>query len=154
MSVMHRLHRRQPDTAVQGQPQAGLLLKPAARKSAHSLPAIAKLMCRFAAPLTQFHGCPGHASDYMACCRFSFYLLVPAHTPAYSLLANAMLMCRFGPPLAFNFMAALAMPPSKHDSKQDVTNTVFYDEFGRLMMKQVRLLAHMHAGACVPSGLY
>lgn len=44
--------------------------------------------------------------------QFKFYLLVPRHTPAYSLLANAMLMCRFAPPLAFNFMAALAMPPS------------------------------------------
>ena len=45
--------------------------------------------------------------------QFKFYLLVPRHTPAYSLLANAMLMCRFAPPLAFNFMAAIAMPPSK-----------------------------------------
>ena len=44
--------------------------------------------------------------------QFSFYLLVPRHTPAYSLLANSALCCRFGPPLAFNFMAALAMPPS------------------------------------------
>lgn len=44
--------------------------------------------------------------------QFSFYLLVPRHTPAYSLLANAALCCRFGPPLAFNFMAAIAMPPS------------------------------------------
>ncbi len=44
--------------------------------------------------------------------QFKFYLLVPRHTPAYSLIANAMLMCRFAPPLAFNFMAALAMPPS------------------------------------------
>lgn len=48
--------------------------------------------------------------------QFSFYLLVPRHTPAYSLLANAALCCRFGPPLAFNFMAALAMPPSHHES--------------------------------------
>jgi hypothetical protein len=48
--------------------------------------------------------------------QFSFYLLVPRHTPAYSLLANAALCCRFGPPLAFNFMAALAMPPSPHHS--------------------------------------
>ena len=46
--------------------------------------------------------------------QFKFYLLVPHHTPAYSLIANAMLMCRFAPPLAFNFMAALAMPPSDH----------------------------------------
>ena len=46
--------------------------------------------------------------------QFKFYLLVPRHTPAYSLIANAMLMCRFAPPLAFNFMAALAMPPSDH----------------------------------------
>ena len=50
--------------------------------------------------------------------QFKFYLLVPRHTPAYSLLANAMLMCRFAPPLAFNFMAAMAMPPSDmHDFK-------------------------------------
>ena len=56
--------------------------------------------------------------------RFSFYLLVPRHTSAYSLLANGMLMCRFGPPLAFNFMAAIAMPASKHDSNGDVTQTV------------------------------
>ena len=50
--------------------------------------------------------------------QYKFYLLVPRHTPAYSLLANAMLMCRFAPPLAFNFMAAMAMPPSdKHTFK-------------------------------------
>lgn len=35
-----------------------------------------------------------------------------------------MLMCRFGPPLAFNFMAAIAMPPSKHDARESVENTV------------------------------
>ena len=56
--------------------------------------------------------------------RFGFYLLVPGHTNAYSLLTNALLMCRFAPPLAFNFMAALAMPASKHDSRHDVTETV------------------------------
>lgn len=55
--------------------------------------------------------------------QFKFYLLVPRHTPAYSLLANAMLMCRFAPPLAFNFMAAMAMPPSTlHDSKVTFKN--------------------------------
>ena len=48
--------------------------------------------------------------------QFSFYLLVPRHTPAYSLLANAALCCRFGPPLAFNFMAAIALPPSSAHS--------------------------------------
>ena len=56
--------------------------------------------------------------------RFGFYLLVPGHTNAYSLLTNALLMCRFAPPLAFNFMAALAMPASKHDERHDVTETV------------------------------
>lgn len=56
--------------------------------------------------------------------RFGFYLLVPGHTNAYSLLTNALLMCRFAPPLAFNFMAALAMPASKHDQPHDVTDTV------------------------------
>ena len=57
--------------------------------------------------------------------RFSFYLLVPRHTSAYSLLANAMLMCRFAPPLAFNFMAGVALPPSKSYSPgRDVTETV------------------------------
>ena len=57
--------------------------------------------------------------------RFSFYLLVPRHTSAYSLLANAMLMCRFAPPLAFNFMAGIALPPSKSYSPgRDVTETV------------------------------
>ncbi|EIE18799.1 hypothetical protein COCSUDRAFT_45246 [Coccomyxa subellipsoidea C-169] len=67
--------------------------------------------------------------------RFSFYLLVPGHTSAYSLLANAMLMSRFAPPLAFNFMAGIALPPSK-SSGRDVTETVFYEEFGVLMMRQ------------------
>lgn len=57
--------------------------------------------------------------------RFSFYLLVPRHTPAYSLLANAMLMCRFAPPLAFNFMAGIALPPAKSYSPgRDVIDTV------------------------------
>mmetsp|Transcript_8614 Transcript_8614/g.25881 ORF Transcript_8614/g.25881 Transcript_8614/m.25881 type:complete len:758 (+) Transcript_8614:498-2771(+) len=67
--------------------------------------------------------------------QFSFYLLVPRHTPAYSLLANAALCCRFGPPLAFNFMAAIAMPPSPAHSWRDVTDSVFYREFGAIMMK-------------------
>ena len=62
--------------------------------------------------------------DCLTACRFSFYLLVPRHTPAYSLLAHAMLMCRFGPPLAFNFMAAIAMPASKLDERESVENTV------------------------------
>ncbi|KAK9804797.1 hypothetical protein WJX72_005995 [[Myrmecia] bisecta] len=68
--------------------------------------------------------------------RFSFYLLVPHHTAAFSLLANSMFMCRFAAPLAFNFMAAIAMPPSKHDQAHDVQDTVFYSEFGQLMMRQ------------------
>ena len=80
-------------------------------------------------------------------CRFSFYLLVPAHTPAYSLLANAMLMCRFGPPLAFNFMAALAMPPSKHDALHDVTDTVralfSFLAFGAWMVPGMRRNVHV-----------
>ncbi|CAL8470464.1 g10006 [Coccomyxa elongata] len=69
--------------------------------------------------------------------RFSFYMLVPRHTSAYSLLANAMLMSRFAPPLAFNFMAGIALPPSKaYSPGRDVTDTVFYQEFGVLMMHQ------------------
>ncbi|CAL5224711.1 g7442 [Coccomyxa viridis] len=69
--------------------------------------------------------------------RFSFYLLVPRHTSPFSLLANAMLMCRFAPPLAFNFMAGIALPPGKSYSPgRDVTETVFYEEFGVLMMHQ------------------
>lgn len=43
--------------------------------------------------------------------RFSFYLLVPRHTPAYSLCANAMFVARFAPPLAFHYIYALALPP-------------------------------------------
>ena len=58
--------------------------------------------------------------------KFSFYLLVPGHTPAYSLLAHAMLMCRFGPPLAFNFMAAIAMPASKLSDRETVEDTVSF----------------------------
>lgn len=56
--------------------------------------------------------------------RFSFYRLIPGHTNAYSLLANALLMCRFAAPLAFNFMAAIAMPVSKYDNYADVEDTV------------------------------
>ena len=57
--------------------------------------------------------------------RLSFYLMVPHHTSSYSLLANAMLMCRFAPALAFNYMAAIALPPNKsHSPGRDVTETV------------------------------
>ena len=57
--------------------------------------------------------------------RLSFYLMVPHHTSSYSLLANAMLMCRFAPALAFNYMAAIALPPNKSYSPgRDVTETV------------------------------
>lgn len=50
---------------------------------------------------------------------------MPHHTSSYSLLANAMLMCRFAPPLAFNYMAGVALPPSKSYSPgRDVTETV------------------------------
>ncbi|KAK9867472.1 hypothetical protein WJX84_005221, partial [Apatococcus fuscideae] len=68
--------------------------------------------------------------------RFSFYRLIPRHTNAYSLLANALLMCRFAAPLAFNFMAAIAIPVSKYDDFADVTETVFYEQFGAIMMEQ------------------
>jgi hypothetical protein len=39
--------------------------------------------------------------------------MVPRHTDAYSLCYSALLMCRFAAPLAFNFMAAIAMPETK-----------------------------------------
>ncbi|KAL3146885.1 hypothetical protein ABBQ38_014857 [Trebouxia sp. C0009 RCD-2024] len=70
--------------------------------------------------------------------RFNFYLLVPGHTTPYSLLANGLLMCRFAAPLAFNFMAAIAIPPSSRHAEgdRDVQDTAFYAEFGELMMRQ------------------
>ena len=48
------------------------------------------------------------------------------HTTPYSLLANGLLMCRFAAPLAFNFMAAVAIPPSSRHSQgdRDVQDTV------------------------------
>ena len=48
------------------------------------------------------------------------------HTAPYSLLANGLLMCRFAAPLAFNFMAAVAIPPSSRHSEgdYDVQDTV------------------------------
>jgi hypothetical protein len=59
--------------------------------------------------------------------RFSFYVLSPRHTPAFSLLSNALLMCRFAAPLAFNFMAAIALPHQRGGPWQrDVTDTSFY----------------------------
>ncbi|EFN53506.1 hypothetical protein CHLNCDRAFT_136844 [Chlorella variabilis] len=68
--------------------------------------------------------------------RFAFYRMVPRHTDAYSLCFSALLMCRFAAPLAFNFMAAIAMPETKGHGTPDVTSTVFYSEFGQLMMRQ------------------
>ncbi|GAB4813329.1 hypothetical protein N2152v2_000375 [Parachlorella kessleri] len=68
--------------------------------------------------------------------QFSFYRLVPRHTDAYSLCYSALLMTRFAPPLAFNFMAAVAMPASSSHSARDVTDTAFYRIFGELMMRQ------------------
>lgn len=48
------------------------------------------------------------------------------HTTPYSLLANGLLMCRFAAPLAFNFMAAIAIPPSSRHAEgdRDVQDTV------------------------------
>ena len=37
-------------------------------------------------------------------------------------------MCRFAAPLAFNFMAAIALPPSPDHRATDVTNTVSMPE--------------------------
>ncbi|PSC73983.1 LMBR1 domain-containing 2-like protein A [Micractinium conductrix] len=68
--------------------------------------------------------------------RFAFYRMVPRHTDAYSLCYSGLLMCRFAAPLAFNFMAAIALPESKDHDAPDVTDTVFYAEFGQLMMRQ------------------
>ncbi|KAI3424225.1 hypothetical protein D9Q98_009581 [Chlorella vulgaris] len=68
--------------------------------------------------------------------RFAFYRMVPGHTDAYSLCYSALLMCRFAAPLAFNFMAAIAMPERRGHTRPDVTSTVFYEEFGQLMMRQ------------------
>ena len=42
--------------------------------------------------------------------RFHFFRMVPRHTDAYSLCYSALLMCRFAAPLAFNWMAAIALP--------------------------------------------
>eukprot|EP00216_Chloropicon_sp_CCMP2111_P001807 CAMPEP_0198244222 /NCGR_PEP_ID=MMETSP1446-20131203/33729_1 /TAXON_ID=1461542 ORGANISM="Unidentified sp, Strain CCMP2111" /NCGR_SAMPLE_ID=MMETSP1446 /ASSEMBLY_ACC=CAM_ASM_001112 /LENGTH=727 /DNA_ID=CAMNT_0043928221 /DNA_START=62 /DNA_END=2245 /DNA_ORIENTATION=+ len=63
---------------------------------------------------------------------FSFYVMVPGHTPSASLLMNAMLMCRFCAPLAFNFMM-IAMPMTQ-DDHVDVRQTTFYDQFGEKML--------------------
>ncbi|KAL4424193.1 hypothetical protein ABPG75_001494 [Micractinium tetrahymenae] len=68
--------------------------------------------------------------------RFAFYRMVPRHTDAYSLCYSGLLMCRFAAPLAFNFMAAVAMPEVKSSDLPDVTKTVFYQQFGQLMMRQ------------------
>ncbi|PRW61506.1 LMBR1 domain-containing 2-like protein A [Chlorella sorokiniana] len=69
--------------------------------------------------------------------RFAFFRMVPRHTDAYSLCYSALLMCRFAAPLAFNFMAAIAMPEARgQEHTPDVTDTVFYAEIGQLMMRQ------------------
>lgn len=58
--------------------------------------------------------------------------------------AAALLMSRFAAPLAFNFIAAIALPVSSASSAPppgaaappDVTRTVFYQQIGHLMMDQ------------------
>lgn len=67
--------------------------------------------------------------------RFAFYRTVPRHTDAYSLCTSALLLTRFAAPLAFNFMAAIALPEGDGEAKT-VSDTVFYTEFGKLMMSQ------------------
>ena len=61
----------------------------------------------------------GHVTEPLILCR---------HTAPYSLLANGLLMCRFAAPLAFNFMAAVAIPPSSRHSQgdRDVQDTVSF----------------------------
>jgi hypothetical protein len=74
--------------------------------------------------------------------QVAFYRLVPRHTDAYSLCYSGFLMTRFAAPLAFNFLAAIALPTKKGEtvgaggSLPDVTSTVFYHEFGELMSRQ------------------
>ncbi|GMH42927.1 hypothetical protein BSKO_10849 [Bryopsis sp. KO-2023] len=64
--------------------------------------------------------------------RFSFYLLVPRHTAPYSLVSNSLFMCRFAFPLAFNYMAALALPIDKKPDP-DIQKTMFYLDLGKPM---------------------
>ena len=78
----------------------------------------------------------------------------PPPTPTHP-THTGLLMCRFAAPLAFNFMAAIALPESKDHDAPDVTDTVFYAEFGQLMMRQplVRRAGHRrmwrsHACCC------
>lgn len=52
-------------------------------------------------------------------------------------------MCRFAPPLAFNFMAALAMPASKHDERHDVTETVIFKSGTQLRRRLHTVLAQL-----------
>lgn len=74
--------------------------------------------------------------------QVTFYRLVPRHTDAYSLCYSGFLMTRFAAPLAFNFLAAIALPTKKGETVgaggtlPDVTSTVFYHEFGELMSRQ------------------
>lgn len=73
--------------------------------------------------------------------QVAFYRMVPQHTDSYSLCYSGFLMCRFAAPLAFNFIAAVALPTKKWTvgsggSAPDVTSTVFYSSFGSLMEDQ------------------
>ncbi|CAD7701732.1 unnamed protein product [Ostreobium quekettii] len=65
--------------------------------------------------------------------QFSFYLLVPRHTSPYSLLTNALFMARFSFPLAYNFLAAIAMPTGKSSTEPDLETTEFYRVLGSKM---------------------
>ncbi|CAD7703192.1 unnamed protein product [Ostreobium quekettii] len=65
--------------------------------------------------------------------QFSFYLLVPRHTSPYSLLTNALFMARFSFPLAYNFLAAIAMPAGKSADEPDLQQTEFYRVLGSKM---------------------
>lgn len=75
------------------------------------------------------------------CIRPCHHNLSYCHDRACSLiltvLQNATFMCRFAAPLAFNFMAAIALPPGKGAAGgADVKQTAFYDQLGRLMLEQ------------------
>lgn len=65
--------------------------------------------------------------------QFSFYLLVPRHTPPFSLLSNALLACRFSVSISYNFMDAMALPENSGIRHPDVQNSEFYNVLGRRM---------------------
>ena len=67
--------------------------------------------------------------------RFSFYLLVPRHTAPYSLLTNALFMARFSFPLAYNFLAAIALPAGKKHVDPDLQETEFFRTLGHPMQQ-------------------